>query len=820
MHRAAGAALQIGVAAAALQIGVAGIAASGSGVDEHSLRLLEFHRVIAAVAEQTCCEAARIAAASARPIADASERRAECARLAESVRRVAEPADWCFTGRGSLSERLGDDRTGNPEPDEPLDGQALVDVRTWLEAAAATRESWRDDDPRTRFPMLAAVSDSIPDLAPLRDRLAAALEDDGTLRDSASPALKRLRSELATGERRLEQQLARWAAPFGENAYVTRHGDRFVALVPAAGFPRRRGIVHDVSNTGQSLFVEPLEACEANNRLLEIRNAALDEERRILRELAGAVLDAAAELGALEGAIVHLDTLRARGRWANAHRAVAVTPGGDGLSLRDARHPLLAMAERAGGARVVPFDLGLGDGGRVLIVSGPNMGGKTVLLKTVGLTVALAHAGFPVTAAEGSVVPEITEIVVDLGDEQSLDQGLSSFAAHLRVLARMAEQAGPGTLVLCDELGAGTDPEEGGALARALIEHVAGRGAWGVMTTHLGSLKRVAGEVDHVVNGSLEFDAETLTSRFRFLPGVPGASHALSVADRLGFPRPLLDRARALTPGETLALEKLIADLNEVTARTAEARVAADAARAEAERAAAEHRAATEEARTGLAEQRRRVTREGEALLARARELWQTVQREARREEKHRAGAAKLGEEIRDLERAHGDLAGPPEREAVVPPPVIAAGQRVRVVDLGVEAEVVSGPDADGKVRLRRGSWAIESHASRLAAVATPATATEPRRPVTGTWEASDEAPPLEVDLRGMEADEATSALDQALDRAVRAGLAELRVIHGIGRGVLRAAVERHLRGHPQVAGQRLGQVGEGGRGVTVARLR
>lgn len=770
--------------------------------------------MIAAVAEQTSCEAARIAAASARPLADASERRAECARLVEAVRRVAEPSDWCFTGRGRLSERLDGDR------DEPLDGEALVEVRTWLDAAAATRDAWRDDDQRGRFPMLAAVSDSIPDLAPLRDRLAAALEDDGTLRDSASPALKRLRSELATGERRLEQQLARWAAPFGENAYVTRHGDRFVALVPAAGFPRRRGIVHDVSNTGQSLFVEPLEACEANNRLLETRNAALDEERRILRELAGAVLDAATALAALERAIVHLDTLRARGRWADAHRAVGVTPGGDRLSLRDARHPLLAMGERTGGAAVVPFDLDLGAGGRVLIVSGPNMGGKTVLLKTVGLTVALAHAGFPVTAAEGSAVPEITEIVVDLGDEQSLDQGLSSFAAHLRVLARMAEEAGPGALVLCDELGAGTDPEEGGALARALIEHVAERGAWGVMTTHLGSLKRVAGEVESVVNGSLEFDADTLTSRFRFLPGVPGASHALSVAGRLGFPRPLLERARALTPGETLALERLIADLNEATARTAEARAAADAARAEAARAAADHRAAAEEARTGLAEQRRRVTREGEALLARARELWQTVQREARREEKHRADARKLGEQIRDLERAHDDLAGPAQSEAIVPPPEIAAGQRVRVVDLGVEAEVVSGPDADGKVRLRRGSWAIESHQSRLAAVAAPAAAAEPRRPIAGTWEPSDEAPPLEVDLRGMEADEATSALDQALDRAVRAGLAELRVIHGIGRGVLRAAVERHLRGHPQVAGQRMGQVGEGGRGVTVARLR
>jgi DNA mismatch repair protein MutS2 len=225
-----------------------------------------------------------------------------------------------------------------------------------------------------------------------------------------------------------------------------------------------------------------------------------------------------------------------------------------------------------------------------------------------------------------------------------------------------------------------------------------------------------------------------------------------------------------------------------------------------------------EEARTELAAQRKRVTREGEALLARIRELWQTIQREARRGDKARTDAGRLREEIRTLEREHDALAGIGEGSTPGPPPEITAGQRVRVVDLGVEAEVVSGPDAEGKVRLRRGAWNIQSHASRLAAVA-DGPAARPR-PIAGTWDASDEAPPLAVDLRGMESGEALAALDTGLDRAVLAGLAELRVIHGIGRGVLRAAVERHLRDHPQVAGSRAGQVGEGGRGVTVVRLK
>ena len=767
----------------------------------------------AAVAERAACDVARAALAAACPIADASERGAECGRLAEAIRRGGEPGEWCFTGTGVLSAAL---EGGGPEH-APLDGPALLGVLGWLAAADATREVWMDE-PRERHPALAAVVDGVGDFGGLRARLEAALDGDGRLKDSASPALKRLRAELAAGEQRLAHQLERWASGFGENAYVTRHGDRFVALVPAAGFPRRRAVVHDVSGSGQSLFVEPLEACEANNRLLEVRASVAEEERRILLELARAVSDAGDGLRLLERTLAHLDGLRARARWAREYGGTAVTPGGSRLRLRRARHPLLAMQERLGGRAVVPLDLELGAPARVLLVSGPNMGGKTILLKTAGLAVALSHAGFAVTADEGSAVPEIASVVVDLGDEQSVDQGLSSFAGHLKVLGRMAEAAGPGSLLLCDELGAGTDPEEGAALGRALIERFAAHGAWCIVTTHLGSLKRIAGQVAGVVNGSLDFDETTLQSRFRFLPGVPGASHALSVAERLGFPSPLIDRARALTPEETRALERLIAELTEASRRTRDEAAALESARVDAERAAREHREATEASRVELAEQRRRVTREGETLLARARELWQTVQREARRDEKSRADAGRLRDEIRSLEREHDTLSGPAEPEATAPPPTLAPGQRVRVVDLGVEAEVVSGPDAEGRVRLRRGSWNIESHASRLAAASAPSPT--PSRPVSGTWTPSDEAPPLEVDLRGLERDEALAALDAGLDRAALAGLSQLRIIHGIGRGVLRAAVERHLRNHPQVAGQRTGQVGEGGRGVTVASLR
>jgi len=785
-------------------------------VDDHSLRRLEFDRVLASVAAFSRCDAARARLEACRPIADRAALARETRDLAEALGREREPGAWCEVGARDVIDLFSDAR------EEPLDGAALVAVREWLEAGRATRAAWLDADDDGRHPGLRARAGALPPLEPLRRRIGAALEPDGRVSDAASPALARARAEFASGERALEQRLSGWAREYGETAYVTRHADRFVALVPAAAFPRRRGIVHDVSGSGQSLFVEPLEFCEANNHLIELRAAVTDEERRVLLELSGETWARRAEILALLDGLIGFDTLRARARWAGAMRAVTIAPGGERLKLEGARHPLLLEKRGAG---TVPLDLVLERGGSLLLVSGPNMGGKTVLLKTVGLAVALAHAAIPVPAAEGSAAPEIDDIVVDLGDEQSVDLGLSTFAAHLGRLAEMAGAASPRALVLADELGAGTDPEEGAAIGRALIEHLAARGAWGVMTSHLGSLKRVAGEVKGVVNGSMEFDLATLSPRYRFVAGIPGASHAISVAERLGFPEPVLARARALTSEESRALERLLGELSGLRGALERQQAAAREAEQRAEAAAATHREATETARRGFEELRRRLTRESEALLARARELWQTVQREARRADKTRADSDALRASLEASEREIAGLqrqvdeALPETARVALEPGSIGPGMHVRVTDLGVEADVVSSPDPEGKVVLRRGGWTIHSHVDRLAPVAGDAErAGAPR--AAASWETQEEAPPLEVDLRGLEVEEALRAVDAALDRATLAGLTELRIVHGIGKGVLRAAVERHLRGHPQVELARLGEGHEGGRGATVARLR
>ena len=783
-------------------------------MDSHALIGLEFDRVCSAIAAHAESERGTEAVRSARPIRDSATRARAHARLEEAIRRQREPGSWLTVAGGSLEPRL------DPQAHDGLDGEGLTEVRRWLDAAQSTHVAWEDTDSRSRHPHLAQLVDECPRLEPLRLALTRALDEEGAVRDSASPALAKARRGDAEGERRLHSQLERWVAGFGEGSYVTRHGDRFVALVPAAGFARKRGIVHDTSNSGQSLFVEPIEACEANNHLLELRAAAQAEELRILRELAESVRSSRPEVLATEATLAELDAVRAAARWANTYGGLAIEPSVGSLTLIQARHPLLAMGERRD--TVVPLDLRLEDSGRLLLVSGPNMGGKTVLLKTVGLSILLAHSALPVLAAEGSRLPRIEAVFVDLGDEQSVDQGLSTFAAHLRHLRAMADAASPGTLLLVDELGAGTDPEEGAALGRALLEHFAAKGAWGVVTTHLGSLKRAAGEVDGIVSGSLEFDLATLTSRYRFQGGIPGASHALDVAGQLGFPEALLARARGLTSEETRALERLLADLAVVRRQIEEEREQLAAALSQAKSERDRHREATEDSRRTLAELRNRLTSESQALLVRSRELWQSVQRESKRADKRREQAQRLEAElsqVADEADALDRKAAPGDAPAAESLKQVSPGDRVRVLDLGIEAEVVEGPDPDGRVQLRRGSWQIRSHLRKLAPPesGSPARATRAR---VAAPDAAEEAPRLEVDLRGKESDEAIRAVDHALDRAVLTGLHELRVIHGIGRGVLKAAVERHLRAHPQVESQRMGEGNEGGRGVTVARLR
>lgn len=794
--------------------------------------LLEFAPVREWLAGYTNCDRARGLALALLPARDLAEVRRRLRELAEAKRLVELRGAWAAPPADDPRPWLEAARRG-----QRLEGGVLAKVALLLEAVERAARYWAEA--AGEAPTAAAAAAWLRPARTLREALQRAVDAAGEVQDAASPELARLRGRWRLARERIRERLERMVAKGtegdagGEGSFVTQRDGRYVVSLRADRFDRSRGVVHDVSRSGAVVFVEPFAVLPLNNELRELAAAESEEIARVLEGLSREVEAHADDLDAGSAALAELDVLWARVRLSQA--IGGTTPEvADGAAarfdLRRARHPLLwrqaggeADGRRAGEA-IVPFDLVLTSPQRVLLVSGPNMGGKTVLLKAVGLAVAMAHAGLDICAAEGSRLPFVARLFVDIGDAQSLEDHLSTFAGRLLRMDAMARGGGPEALCLLDEVGAGTDPEEGAALARALLERLAGLGAWTVATTHLGSLKGLAGERPEVVNASMEIDGERLAPLFRLRVGVPGGSYGLATARRLGLEPSVLERAERAVPDEARAVERLLAELGDALARAEEERAALEATHAElSERLArATEREGAAEAQRRESE-KRRLTELG-VLEAQARALLREVRREAQKAAAERdAGALRaLATQVRALEKA-GDAwreaaavedAGPGLAE-------VAVGMEVRHVGLDVVGRVVEGPDAQGNVVLARGTWRITCRVADLRGPARDGPAAQPpSRPARAAGarpEAAGAGP--EVDVRGLAADEAVVELDRALDRAVLAGLSELRVIHGVGRGVLRDAVVRHLTGHPQVAGQRLGGVGEGGRGVTVAQL-
>ncbi|MDH5198828.1 MAG: Smr/MutS family protein, partial [Gemmatimonadota bacterium] len=573
------------------------------------------------------------------------------------------------------------------------------------------------------------------------------------------------------------------------DAAVTVRGGRYVIPVHADARGRVPGIVHAESASGATLFVEPQGAVELGNQLAA---AEADEARAVhavLLRLSDAVrphVDAAAAGLTM---CVAADDLYARARYAadvDGH-APRLGPAGGAHLLRRCRHPLL-LAE---GVDAVPFDLDLAPEELTLVVSGPNTGGKTVLLKAVGLVNALAQSGVVPPIGERSELPVYTTIVTDIGDHQSIAASLSTFSAHIAALRRALELAESGTLVLLDEIGSGTDPAEGAALAAAVLQTLVARGARTVATTHLGALKQLAGETPGVVNASLHFDAATLTPTYELVKGIPGRSYGLAIARRLGVPDDVVAAAEARRPEAERSLDAVLED---VERRTAEL-----GAR---ETVIAEREVSTErrEARAT------RLQGELEARDAEVRERQATLEREGREQARRF-----LLEARKRVDEALGMARRAAESETV-------AREARRLVEQGISEEAVEIQRLDDA--LAEKGWRVKGAGASLGVRQRPSPS-EPEPHPTARGLVMREAPTAspEVDLRGMAADEARDAVIRAVDDAVLADLAAVRIIHGKGTGVLRRVVDEVLKADRRVSGRRLAPPREGGTGVTIAEL-
>jgi DNA mismatch repair protein MutS2 len=664
---------------------------------------------------------------------------------------------------------------------------------------------------------VAALTDGLPRLVELLDTLRQALEDDGSLTDRASPRLRQLRQQIRDRRRRIVADLERMLAAEGDRLFAdrfvtVRHG-RYVLPVRAEARQRVRGIVHDRSQSGQTIFVEPEGLVEANNDLVQTLREEEQEAARILAELTAAVRARLADLEQLVATIGELDWLFARAHTAVRMEASApVIDLAGRVALRAARHPLLlAQAWRDTARAVVPVDVELSPARPLLLITGPNAGGKTIALKTLALCALMAQVGCHVPAAEGSRLPVFERLYAIIGDEQSVAENLSTFSAFVKQIREVLAEADARSLVLVDELGAGTDPDEGAALAKAILETLADRGVLVAATTHLEPLRAFASTEPRARNASVEFDTRTLAPTFRLRYDVPGQSYALAIAGRLGLSPELIARAQGHRSTDAARMSQLLAWLDEATRCEAERTIAME--RRESESTA--RLAAAREAEAGAAVRAREIVERAKAeaatLLTDVRRAVSAEWERLKRTERSRPALDESRRRLRDVSARVAPAPAAPSAEAAP----LAPGMAVAAEHLGLRGLLVA--IAGDSATVRAGSISVRVPVSALRP-STDAGAIRPARQHQPDVPTRTVAP--ELMLIGRTTDEVRDLVEKYLDDAFMAGVAQVRLVHGKGTGALRKAVRGVLSDHPLVASFRDGEPAEGGAGATVAALK
>lgn len=743
----------------------------------------------------------------------------------EGQRETAEARQMLETAEAPPFGGLRDIRplAGRARKGGLLDGKELAEIAWTLEGAGRLRRHLERHTVENG--LLRAFSQALNENAPLRSEIARCVHlDDGTVLDEASPELARLRREIRASQSRMRKQLdgmlqASAVRPYLQEPLITVRGGRYVLPVKQEHRSQVPGVVHDQSASGATVFIEPLAVVETGNELRRLQAEEEEEIRRILRALTEKVAASAGELVQTAESLAHLDFVFAKARLALEWNASAPRLGpANELDIREGRHPLLP-------GDVVPVSIKLKAGARALVITGPNTGGKTAALKTVGLFAAMAQAGLQIPAASGSSLPFFDAVYADIGDEQSLEQSLSTFSSHMKTIIGILQRATRGSLVLLDELGAGTDPAEGAALAVAILEHcVAEIGCTTIVTTHYEALKAFAYEHPQVENAAVAFDIETLRPTYELLPGVAGSSHALRIADRMGLAPAILSRAESLLDPQQRRFEMMLREVESDRRAARRDRDAAERLRTELEAQAA-----------ALRQEREELRSRREALLQEARQDARRLVEEARREAERAIAQARRAQRTADLEAARSARqnlealaasVGPVRPESDPEPgltPNLRPGQWVRMKQTGQTGELLE-ISRDGKqVQVRIGPMRIHLPAHQIEAASESSGGRRreaPRGAASGLAEQKALTTQSELHIRGMGAEDALDRLEKYLDDAVLAGLTRVRIVHGKGEGILRRLVAERLRDHPHVRSHYMAPPQEGGSGATVVELK
>ncbi len=785
---------------------------------------LELPKILKKLADLTACEEAYDLALQLTPQNEWAAAQQLLSQTEAAHILIAKFGAPSFGGLHNVNHALHRAQSGGT-----LSMRELLDIAGTLRVIRGIL-TWRDKSAG----MESAIDDLFGDLCAnkyLEDKICGAVLSEDEMSDNASSELKNIRRKKRAQDAKIRAQLEKLLhSPTYKNslqeAIVTQRNGRFVVPVKSEHRAEVAGMVHDTSGSGSTVFIEPASVVEANNEIKVLESKERDEIERILTELsveAGSFYDS---IRISYGSAVMLNLIFAKANLAYQMKASKPILNAVGeIELKKARHPLLDPKT------AVPIDICLGDAFDSLVITGPNTGGKTVSIKTLGLLTLMAACGLYIPAADNSRVAVFQNVLADIGDEQSIEQSLSTFSAHMTNLVEIDRETNDSTLVLIDELGAGTDPVEGAALAVAVLEALRQKGAKIAATTHYSELKEYALSTPRVKNASCEFSVESLRPTYKLLIGIPGRSNAFAISERLGLRHEIISAAQALVSAENQRFEDVVDTLEQTRAEMEQEKAKTQELQQEIERirqkAAHQYEEAAQKSEKELARARQEAQRLVENARRAANSLLMEVERLKKEQAKEKNAAemarkakAAMKQHLNDIDDLTAERFDAFDDGNYVLPRALQIGDTVLVTTLGTNGTVVALPDGKGVTEIQVGAMKMKVPLENLRLLSSKKKqSTVPRR----TAVSRDRAPAsaaMRVDLRGKNAEEALLDLDMFLDGAVRSGLNEVTIVHGKGTGVLRKAVQTHLRTHPNIRTFRLGVYGEGEDGVTIAELK
>lgn len=786
---------------------------------EKSMETLELPRVLSLLADQAVTEEGKERARRLRPETDPAEVALRLKETTAAVNKMVLRGSPSFSGVKPVAGSLQRADMGGS-----LNTRELLDIAGVLAAARSAKE-YGESDGEEKSPIDVLFHSLHPNRF-LEDKITGSIVGDGELADSASPELASIRRHIRATESKvrdiLQKIISSSQAKYLQESIITQRSGRYVVPVKSEFKNEIPGLVHDLSGSGSTFFIEPMGVVKANNELRELQAKEEKEIDRILAELSAEAASFREDITLNYDLLIRLDSIFARGKL--SARMGAMEPGlsAKSLCLRRARHPLLPPKT------AVANDLSLGEKFDTLVITGPNTGGKTVTLKTIGLLTLMAQCGLHIPAGDGSTIRVCQRVLADIGDEQSIAQSLSTFSSHMSNIVGMLAETDGETLVLFDELGGGTDPVEGAALAAAIIEHARSLGALVAATTHYAELKVYAMTTPGVENASCEFDVETLAPTYRLLVGIPGKSNAFAISQRLGLPQEIIQQAAARVSAENVRFEDVLTKLDQQRQEMEKEQRQAAQLRLEMEQAAAKAQEYRDSLQKEKEKNEARAKAEARAILDEARRTADEVFRElgdmrkkAQKEQDWQAVNDQRAGLRHRLNEAEDKLG---VREKAAPPPMLRPAQKgdtVTILKTGTQGTVLS-VNKDGVLQLQAGILRITAKQEEVRVVEGETQTQKAARQYIQRTEHNLRSlgAKAEVDLRGMTTDEAEMTLSQFLDRAIMGNLTQVTVIHGKGTGAVRKAVHTYLKRCKGVASFRLGRYGEGEDGVTIVALK